>query len=64
VDKPSEFSEYTTEEDNISGSSSNRNELDDGETDDDKNYETFENYASSDYKLFQDPPDLGSIIDN
>ncbi|CAI2198430.1 16028_t:CDS:1, partial [Funneliformis geosporum] len=39
-------------------------ESDDGESDDNGDFETFEDYASLDYEPFRDPPSTESIDDD
>ncbi|CAI2188048.1 19369_t:CDS:2, partial [Funneliformis geosporum] len=58
ANQPSEFSEFTTEEDEVTS------ESDDGESDDNGDFETFEDYALPDYELFQDLPNTESIDDD
>ncbi|CAI2198268.1 10316_t:CDS:2, partial [Funneliformis geosporum] len=48
ANQPSESSEFTTEEDEITS------ESDDGESDDNGDFETFEDYASPNYEPFRD----------
>ncbi|CAI2192005.1 14063_t:CDS:2, partial [Funneliformis geosporum] len=50
ANQPSESSNFTTEEDEVTS------ESDDGESDDNGDFETFEDYASLDYEPFRDPP--------
>ncbi|CAI2196542.1 18569_t:CDS:1, partial [Funneliformis geosporum] len=58
ANQPSESSEFTTEEDEVTSKS------DDNKSDDNSNFETFENYASSDYKPFRNPSSTESINDD
>ncbi|CAI2197320.1 896_t:CDS:1, partial [Funneliformis geosporum] len=58
ANQPSESSEFTTKEDEVIS------ESDDSKSDDNSDFETFEDYASPDYEPFQDPPSTESIDDD
>ncbi|CAI2169983.1 17317_t:CDS:1, partial [Funneliformis geosporum] len=64
VDDPSKSSEYTIKKNDISDSSCSRNESDNDESGNNEDFKTFENYASSDYKPFQDLSGLELIINS
>ncbi|CAI2190413.1 15491_t:CDS:2, partial [Funneliformis geosporum] len=53
ANQPLESSEFTTEEDEVTS-----------ESDDNGNFEIFEDYASLDYEPFRDPPSTESIDDD
>ncbi|CAI2173825.1 16062_t:CDS:2 [Funneliformis geosporum] len=44
--------------------SSSKNKSNNGKSGDNEDFNIFENYVSSNYKLFQDPPNLELIIDS